>query len=203
MVNQIKITNRHDMQTDSCIIRATMLLLDKKPYDKITISDITAKAGIARRTFYRIFKSKDDILIRHLANIIDPDFIAVESINDNDNQENIYITFYMNFIRNNYSDIKKILNAVGGNIMFLNKFNELIDDLITRGEKNRNPAEQLAFKYKMYYQMTGICKIMWDWAINDMPMSNEELVKILDCFTVNTKKLYPNIPNITVKIVEH
>jgi hypothetical protein len=33
-----------------------MLLMDEKPYSKITVSDITEKAGIARQTFYRIFR---------------------------------------------------------------------------------------------------------------------------------------------------
>ena len=38
-------------------------LLDKKPYDEISISDICQECGIARTTFYRLFDTVDDILI--------------------------------------------------------------------------------------------------------------------------------------------
>jgi AcrR family transcriptional regulator len=45
--------NRQVRRTRSWISEALMLLMDEKPYDKITVSDITEKAGIARQTFYR------------------------------------------------------------------------------------------------------------------------------------------------------
>lgn len=37
-------------------------LLESKEYDSINISEIIKKAGISRATFYRNFKSKDDII---------------------------------------------------------------------------------------------------------------------------------------------
>lgn len=37
-------------------------LLSEKPYSKITITEITSTAQLARRTFYRNFDSKEDIL---------------------------------------------------------------------------------------------------------------------------------------------
>jgi AcrR family transcriptional regulator len=44
------------------MIAAFALLMDAKPYSKITISDICEKAGIARPTFYRNYNDKDDIV---------------------------------------------------------------------------------------------------------------------------------------------
>ncbi|QMS84358.1 TetR/AcrR family transcriptional regulator [Candidatus Xianfuyuplasma coldseepsis] len=38
-------------------------LLEHTPYNQIKISEIIAKAGISRATFYRNFKNKDDIVI--------------------------------------------------------------------------------------------------------------------------------------------
>jgi hypothetical protein len=203
MSSHIKPPNQLIMQVNSLITEATLLLLEKKPYNKITVSDITNKAGIARRTFYRNYKEKDEVLMRYFANIINPEILTVENISDTNNQEVILLTFNMNFIRNNHSDIKKILSAVGGNILFLNRFNDLVDILIARGRKKLASTAQLVYKYKMFYQMTGICKIVWDWILNDMPVSCEDLIKILNCFTVDTKNKYPNIPNIMIKIAEN
>ena len=47
------------------IYQALVELMDKKPYGKITITDVTKKAGVSRMAFYRNYQSKDDILIGH------------------------------------------------------------------------------------------------------------------------------------------
>ena len=43
--------------------KSLAVLLNKKPYDEISISDICQECGIARTTFYRLFDTIDDILI--------------------------------------------------------------------------------------------------------------------------------------------
>ncbi len=45
------------------IYQALVELMDKKPYDQITVTDIVKKAGVSRMTFYRHYRDKDDILI--------------------------------------------------------------------------------------------------------------------------------------------
>jgi len=45
------------------IYKSLMSLLKKNAFRKISIEDITKKAGVARPTFYRNFESKEDILI--------------------------------------------------------------------------------------------------------------------------------------------
>lgn len=50
-------------------------LLQKKNYDSITVSEITQKADLSRRTFYRVFDNKQDIITYLLARIF-PDYIA-------------------------------------------------------------------------------------------------------------------------------
>jgi AcrR family transcriptional regulator len=44
------------------IAESLLLLMEKKPYAGISISDITRKAGVNRSTYYRNFNSKDDII---------------------------------------------------------------------------------------------------------------------------------------------
>ena len=50
-------------------------LLKKKDYDSITVSEIAQKADLSRRTFYRIFDSKQAI-ITYLFERIFPNYIA-------------------------------------------------------------------------------------------------------------------------------
>ena len=53
-----------------CIGEAIISLLQDTPYDKITISDITKKAGFSRMTFYKYYQTKTDALIDYLNELI-------------------------------------------------------------------------------------------------------------------------------------
>ena len=46
------------------ITRALLLLMEKKPYSEITISELTEKAGVCRNSFYRNFDSLEDVIIQ-------------------------------------------------------------------------------------------------------------------------------------------
>ncbi len=52
--------------TRDCFLVALFLLMKKKPYKEITITELCQKANFSRKTFYDNFTKKDDLL-RHLA----------------------------------------------------------------------------------------------------------------------------------------
>ena len=45
------------------ITEALLQLMKKKEFEKLTIEEITSKAGVNRSTYYRNFKSKEMIII--------------------------------------------------------------------------------------------------------------------------------------------
>lgn len=53
----------HRLAVD-CIYTALVELMQRRPYDEITITDITKRAGVSRMAYYRNFRDKDDILIQ-------------------------------------------------------------------------------------------------------------------------------------------
>ena len=55
----------HELAVDS-MCTALILLMETKPYEKITITEITKKAGVSRMAYYRNYESKDDILLKRL-----------------------------------------------------------------------------------------------------------------------------------------
>ncbi|HJE97994.1 MAG TPA: TetR/AcrR family transcriptional regulator [Ligilactobacillus acidipiscis] len=44
------------------IVKAMLSLLEKTPYDKISISKLAQQAGVSRQTFYQIFESQEQVL---------------------------------------------------------------------------------------------------------------------------------------------
>ncbi|GAB6135865.1 TetR/AcrR family transcriptional regulator [Thermococcus prieurii] len=67
-------------KTREKLVSSAMELFAKKGFDKTTVDEIVAKAGVAKGTFYLYFKSKDD-LIKELAFEVMP-IMAMPSLND-------------------------------------------------------------------------------------------------------------------------
>jgi AcrR family transcriptional regulator len=54
---------RKKIETRLALARAAMRLFEERGYAATTVDDIAAAANVSRRTFFRYFSSKDDILI--------------------------------------------------------------------------------------------------------------------------------------------
>ncbi len=53
-----------------CIGEAVFVLMDKKEYEKIKISDIVKTAGVSRMTFYHYYETKEDALSDYFHEIV-------------------------------------------------------------------------------------------------------------------------------------
>lgn len=51
-------------------VDALLALMQKKPYTEITVSELSEYAQYDRRTYYRHFKSKDDVLCLYCASLL-------------------------------------------------------------------------------------------------------------------------------------
>lgn len=61
-MNEINLEIKESNETKKWIMEALLTLLEKKEYQDITIAKIADKAGLGRRTFYRYFQTKDQVM---------------------------------------------------------------------------------------------------------------------------------------------
>ena len=63
--------SKSNLQVKRDMYAALLQLMGEKPFSAISVSDITAGAGVSRMAFYRNYDTLEDILIEHISRIME------------------------------------------------------------------------------------------------------------------------------------
>lgn len=72
-----------------CITQAMYEMIQKQPFENITITDLTKRAGVGRVSFYRNFDSKEDVVRQMIMQIIDEISEGIGGNTDFNTMENL------------------------------------------------------------------------------------------------------------------
>jgi AcrR family transcriptional regulator len=174
--------NRQVKRTRSWIFDALLALMDEKPYNEISVSDIVEKAGIARQTFYRSFNNKDDVILQFFDELFNLNPVKVENIFREGGRGIIKSTMSLGQFVKYANVLKRILNAGTEHLIY--RYCQIWERAITDLYTGKLPGEkQLIFNYVVKYQNAGTMNIIIDWIKNDMPLPVEVLADILHHLT--------------------
>ena len=202
MIRKSSKPNRQVERTKSWIFDALMLLMDEKPYDKITVSDIADKAGIARPTFYRNFDDKDDVILEYLLNTVNIELLTKEQNKKEDKQDIILLLFDYKYMIKHQKNLKKVLSTADIENRIFREIQKYPISLIENYKKQFSVEEYLICRYKICYQITGSLRILFDWFINNMPMPAEKFIPMINAMNIPKTVQYRNIPGVEVRIKE-
>ena len=192
--------NRQVERTKSWIFEAVMLLMDEKPYEKITVSDIAEKAGIARPTFYRNYNDKDDVIYEYLMNTFSMELLDAEKDNKDGKQDTIVLVFDRNYMIKHQKVLKKILSTADIENRIYREGQKWPMSIIGQYKSKLSKHEYLVCRYKICYQITGSLRVLFDWFINDMPMPVENIVTMLNAMNIPKTIQYRNLPSVLVRL---
>ncbi|MCL2834965.1 MAG: TetR/AcrR family transcriptional regulator, partial [Treponema sp.] len=173
---------------------------DEKPYNKIAVSDITQKAGIARQTFYRNYSDKDDIVSEHLMQTINLELGKSGGGKQEDLLNNVILTFNFKYMIDSRENLKKMMSIVDVEHRIRNEAKQFSQALLEQYKTRFSVNEYLICRYKLYYQLVGCLQVFFDWFINDMPLPLNTVVSMLNAMNVPKTIQYRNIPKIVVQI---
>lgn len=191
--------NRQVQRTKSWIFEALMLLMDEKPYDKITVSDITEKAGIARPTFYRNYSDKADVIFEYLMNSFNAELLSMEQTGKTAGQHNIVLVFDHKYMIKHQKNLKKILSTADIENRISRDIQKYPLSFIEQYKNKLSPNEYLICRYKIFYQISGSLRILFDWFINNMPLPVENLIAMLNAMNTPKTIQYRDIPGIILR----
>lgn len=179
--------DRRIRRTKQLLENALYEMVSEKEYSKITITDITEKADIGHRTFYRHYNNLDDLLasiikarFQEFQNHMVPDY-------GSDAQEQNG-TLLFKYVEANYSLF---------NILFKSKQLDLIvPELKHRAELGTqvyfkdNISDSVEIDLVINHILTSILSLIEWWLRNNMPLDTKKMGKIYANLIINATKNY-------------
>ena len=161
------------------ITDALLKLMEKYPYNEISVKQIALEADLVRKTFYRNFDTKDDVLYSYIRSILIDYFDVVN------NAKSDVLTAIFAFAVNN----KKLLLLLDKNDMLyvvLLCMNEFILSLKEQQNPELNPFavlfEGLDSDYLITLNTGGIWNVISLWVRRGMKDDPEDIKRTLSSY---------------------
>ena len=165
--------NKQVLRSREWIFKALIILMKEKAFKDVSISDITAKAGVARLTFYRNYNSKEDIIIREGKKIYGK---LIEDLSKDVNEDKfIYNSIKMMIsVFDDYAYLFKLLLRDNLDYLIIQSFEFEISNIL----KNILGIDNIS-KYKVKFYEGALFAIAIEWIKNSREESVEEMTDII------------------------
>lgn len=172
-----KSTNKLAIQSQRWLLESFYRLLKEKSFFEISISEISKNAGLDRRTFYRHFKSKEELLEQYCQTIIS-EFTTLLLKQGTINKSNVTIAYFC-FWRN-HLDFLNLLQRDNLLYFLLKEFEQLL--IITRKTVMPEIKESSITKeehYALAFHIGGFFNLLIKWLSQGAVESPEEMAAIM------------------------
>ena len=159
--------NKRELSVAQYITNSLFELMKAKPYNDISITEITAKAKVNRVSFYRNFTSKEDIIDKWIKTTTQ-NFLSKSDISYQKDSTLDYFTKLFTHLEKYKTEAMLIYKA---NLFNLLK-NEFDNNLINLHKKEYS-------NYKSYFLAGGIFNVYYFWLINGCKETPHQVAKKL------------------------
>ncbi len=170
--------------------KALLSLLEKKPFEYITISEICEKAEVNRSTFYLHYENTSDLLKETTTYVLDnfasyfsfdAENIATKFVHCDLQDLNFinqkYLYPYLSFIKENQRVFSAILSqptTFDSNAIFKRLFDNVFKPILDRFNYPKNEQN-----YVMMFYLNGITAIITEWLKDNCEKSIEDISAII------------------------
>lgn len=154
--------------TQESIQDALIILMGKKEYSEISVTEIVKKAGVSRTAYYRNFSSKDDVLEHFLNEVISVVYAAMNRFDYETNKKIFWLTMFENIMP--YANVLKLL--------FNNGFGDKIENGMLKLMLDEYDILSENDKYVECFWCGAVCSVIRQWIVDDMAQSPENMAEI-------------------------
>ena len=179
------------LRSRSAIHEAFAELLRTVPYPKITITDITAKAGIARHTFYNHYETKSDLLDNLVDSILEEFFLILKDwdlfLADPAQEHAMLTTFFQTWI--DHAEIVDLLRAVDIEFVIMERLKAFFTRFFYEKVKHEMPGVELQLaRYVISLNSYSLLGILLPWFESGMKQKPEDLAGFYNQLSDSAKR---------------
>lgn len=168
----MKKIDRRVLRTRQSLGEALVELTLSNGYDSITIKELTQVASIGYATFFRHFKSKDELLMYVLESVLED----LNSMMDSDMSDYQQALVMYQYIEENHR-IYQVFVTLPRNSELISKVHEVISDSVLAAyrpiDENKIPME-----VAVNHIVTSIIELIRWWINHDMKLTAEQMATI-------------------------
>ncbi|MDR2397215.1 MAG: TetR family transcriptional regulator [Spirochaetaceae bacterium] len=173
--------NKAVERSESWMFEALMKLLEEKPWADIGVSDITARAGVARSTFYRHYVRKEDVVVQGIDALIFDELMRKLQESYHERQPHPLVIYFETLMK--YRDSITVLLKNDLTHLFDSFVDRLETFIMDRYGKTLPPEELTCFQYAVEFQLGGLFHIARHWVQNlPSPLTPYEMSAIFEDF---------------------
>lgn len=172
--------DKRALQSSQWIYDALKELMNEKSYETITVIDIVNKANIGRTTFYRNFKSIDDVLREKCTQTFE-DFrnYCFQYYKNNFNEDKTFLKPFLRYWYDNSEIIELLIKANRENIIkeYLSKE---IYYFLNIASITENTIISNHLNYFVEMRVSNSLSILTEWIKNNKNIPPDELAEIIN-----------------------
>lgn len=162
------------------ICLALVEIMKEKPFVDISITEIAQKAGVSRRTCYRLFSNKDDMLSYNISLLL-PEFLDALKRTDEFNVYNLTLGLFEFFDR--HKDFFQLLHVNHLEFQlfkFLSVSTDLYHDNLLKNIMAEKRISSTATSLLIAFFAGGYLNLLFFWMCEDVNLSPEEVAKSME-----------------------
>ncbi len=148
-------------QQSKCWIEEALLeLLKTEKYEEITVKEIAANAGLSRRSFYRNFDSKDQVIQSYFSKIWSEYREGVRRLNKFSLPNTAYIFFETMSRHIEFLELVEKQHLFG---IIQSATDDMLEELFYEMKGNRLQESKEAIDYALVFSTGGFLRILQRW----------------------------------------
>jgi len=187
--------DRRSKRSRAWLLETLLELMEEKDYADIGIKELTERADVARQTFYRNFRSKDDILLLQMDEVFDEFFATVRETLGQKGGDTAAMMKKLFYIWKRHESLFTALQKAGLTYRTLDRFSSYVS-LIQAQIEAETEARNDYQRYLSIFVAGGTFMVLNTWFQKKMDMPVEDMGGLFDRimqFLIATTKEYSRI----------
>lgn len=168
--------NRRVKMTKRMMKEALIDLMDQKPLEKITVTEICKSADVNRSTFYAYYEDISALMLEIENEVLEHVTIYADNFNDYSDKRMLEVfEEFFNYVKDN----AKVFRALVIRHDNSNFNRRMLDTVMDKYKMSLEHNGELPAKYTYIYSVSGVIGIMGEWIDSGFAISSKKLAKMV------------------------